>query len=268
MQRRIIGIMSLVLITMPSFSQDDHYWTQQYGAANSAMGGAVVAGVRDNTAIFYNPGAIGFVTNSSLSVDANVIRLDKIFIDDGLGNGVNLKSNQVSVYPQVLSGLVGLGKHNRWKLTFALLTRQWGNILMNTRYADTDIPAGSAPNQHFIGALSYSSQLNEQWLGLGAGYRANDHLSFGGTLFISYRAQSYQMTNDISLVSLVDSANLFGLYKDEKSVKYHTFSGLLKIGMAWQAGKWKLGLTLTTPSIQFSGNGRQDLASIGNNHIL
>jgi hypothetical protein len=253
---KFVLIVFLVLVSIQTFAQDNHYWTQQYGAENTSMGGAVVAGVRDNAAIYYNPGAMGFISNNSISVEANAYKLDKIFVDDGLGNGVNLNSNQLSIYPQIISGLFALGKHDRWKLSFALLTRQSGNILMSTRYADSDIPGSLVPqNEKFIGALSYSSQLNEQWLGIGTSYKTSNHFSFGGTLFLCYRAQSYNMTNDIRLALKIDSSNFFGLYDDEKSLKYTTLSGLFKFGVAYQSGKWKLGLTFTTPSLQFSGSG-------------
>jgi len=256
MVRKSILLLLLGFGTLQAFSQDDHYWTQQFGAVSTVMGGAVVAGVRDNTAIYYNPGALGFIDHPSLSVDANVYKIDKIFIDDGLGNGVNLNSAQLSIYPQIISGLVNLTKNDRWKFSYALLTRHYTNVLMDTRYTNSDFDHSDvSPNEKFIGALDYTNQLNEQWLGLGVAYRVNDHISIGATMFISYRAQSYQLTNYYKLIYKGDSTELFGNINIDKTLKYKTFSGLFKFGAAYQTGNWKFGLTLTTPSIQVYGSG-------------
>ena len=115
-------------------AQDDHYWSQQYGAESTLMGGAMVAGTDDNSAIYYNPGALAFISNPSLSVDANVYRLDKILITDGAGNGTNLNSAQISIYPEIISGMLNLGKAKKLKFSYTILTRNHNNILMNARY--------------------------------------------------------------------------------------------------------------------------------------
>ena len=68
----------------------------------------MVGGASDNSAIYYNPGSLAFITNPSLSIDANVYRMDKTVITDGAGNGLNLNSAQISIYPQIISGMLKL----------------------------------------------------------------------------------------------------------------------------------------------------------------
>lgn len=256
MARKSLLCILLVFLACKATSQDDHYWSQQYGANSTLMGGAVVAGVRDNSAIFYNPGALGFIQHPSLSVDANVYKIDKIFIDDGVGSGVDLNSSQLWIYPQIISGLVNIVKNDRWKFSYALLTRQYANVLMSTRFTQADFSTEQVnPGDKFMGAVDYNATLNEQWGGLGASYRVSDHLSVGASLFISYRSQSYQFTNYLRYLMRNDSTNALLTLNNDKTLKYKTFSGLLKFGLAWQKGSWKLGLTVTTPRVQFYGSG-------------
>lgn len=254
--RSSVFILCVLLCTVGVQAQDDHYWSQQYGANSTLMGGAVIAGVRDNSAIFYNPGALGFIQHPSLSVDANVYKIDKVFIDDGVGNGVDLNSAQLWIYPQIISGLINIIKNDKWKFSYALLTRQYANILMNTRYTQADFSADKInPGDKFMGAVDYNNSLNEQWGGLGSSYRINDHLSVGATVFISYRFQSYQFSNYLRYLLKTDTVSELITLNNDKTLKYKTFSGLLKFGLAWQSGKWKLGLNVTTPTLEFYGNG-------------
>ena len=256
MKGRRVSFFLLIVIAVQSFGQDDHYWSQQYGAVSTLMGGAVIAGVRDNTAIFYNPGALSFINIPSLSVDANVYKVDKIFLNDGIGDGINLNSAQMSIYPQIISGLVNLFKSERFRFSYALLTRQYSNLLMDTRYTSADIQnTDIPPTEKYIGAFDYANQLNEQWGGLGVGYRINDHLGVGATVFVTYRGQSYQVTNYFRVVDKVDSVYEFGSVNNDKGVKYKTFGLLAKFGLNYEIGRFKLGFTLTTPSIQFYGSG-------------
>jgi hypothetical protein len=243
----------------PIIAQDDHYWSQQYGAESTLLGGAMVGGASDNSAIYYNPGSLAFISNPSLSIDANVYRMDKTVITDGAGNGLNLNSAQISIYPQIISGMVKLLKNDRVKFSYTLLTRNHNNILMNTRYTSTasqNDPENPIPGATtFVGAYDYVNQLDEQWLGMGAGYKLSDELGIGATLFGIYRGQTYQLTNYTREVNYIDPYYTYGTITNDESVKYTSVRMLAKFGMAYVRSKWKFGLTLTTPSFGIYSTG-------------
>ena len=249
-------------------AQDDHYWAQQYGALSTLMGGAVVSGVNDNSAVYYNPAALAMIDNPSLSIDANVYRIDKILIRNGAGDGVNLNSSQLSVYPQIISGMINLFKSGKVKLSYTMLTRNHSNILINTRYTGKQIyeipgyPGLSSTS--FVTAFDYVNQINEQWFGIGAGYQATEKLGIGMSLFTSYRGQSYQLTNYIREVSPVDSGYMYGNQTNDEAIKYYTLRLIAKFGLIYSTGNWKYGMTLTTPSIGIFGRGniQRELSNI------
>jgi len=255
----VILLFAIILNTPEANAQDDHYWSQQYGAESTLLGGAMVGGVSDNSAVYYNPGALAFITNLSLSIDANVYRMDKILISDGAGKGLNLNSAQISIYPQIISGMVKMLKNNRLKFSYALLTRNHNNVLMNTRYtskasqSDPDNPEPTATT--FVGAYDYVNQLDEQWLGIGAGYSVSDKLGIGATLFGSYRGQSYQRTNYVREVNYMNPYYVFGTETDDEAVRYYSVRLLAKIGLSYSSDNWKYGLTVTTPSVGLFGSG-------------
>ncbi|MCX6248221.1 MAG: hypothetical protein NTW10_10840 [Bacteroidetes bacterium] len=256
MERKPFLFILFISISFHTYSQDDHYWAQQFGAISTLMGGAMIGGVRDNTAIFYNPGALGFITIPSLSVDANVYKVDKIFIEDGAGTGLNLNSAQLSIYPQIISGLVSIFRNERLRLSYALLTRQYSNVLMNLRYNGEKNSTPEDPDSYiYTGAFDYTNQLNEQWGGLGLGYKINDNLSVGVSGFITYRAQSYQLTNFLRIIDTVNNTLDFGSINNDKNLKYKVFSMLGKFGINYEKGCWRLGLTVTTPAIKLYSSG-------------
>jgi hypothetical protein len=250
-------VFSLLLWGYPAgaTAQDSHYWAQQYGAVGTLMGGAMVGGVNDNTAVYYNPGALAFISNPSLSVDANVYRMDRIGITDGAGNGMNLNSAQLSVYPQIIAGMVGLFKDSRFRFSYTILTRNHGNVLINARYADQAEQQGNPGVTSYVGVFDYVNQLNEQWFGMGVGYRIAENLGVGATFYGSYRGQSYQLTNYVQEVENTGANQVFRTQTNDEAIKYSTFRLLIKAGLSYNTGPWKVGLTLTTPSANQYGKG-------------
>ena len=128
---------------------------------------------------------------------------------------------------------------------------------MNTRYtskasqSDPDNPEPEATT--FVGAYDYVNQLDEQWLGIGAGYSLSDKLGIGATIFGTYRGQSYQLTNYVREVNYMDPNYVFGTETNDEAVKYTSIRLLAKFGLSYNSENWKYGLTLTTPSVGFYG---------------
>ena len=245
----------LLLINPLCQAQDDHYWSQQYGAESTLLGGAMVGGAEDNSAIYYNPGSLAFIDNPSLSVDANVYRMDKILITDGAGNGTNLNSAQLSIYPEIISGMLNIFKAKKIRLSYTLLTRNHNNILMNARYTgkSSEIPVQGATS--FVGSYDYVNQLEELWFGIGAGYKISDKLGLGTTIFVSYRGQSYQVNDNIKAIDVINTSYVFNTLVDDESVKYTAIGILAKAGLSYDAGRMKYGITITSPSVRIYGSG-------------
>jgi long-subunit fatty acid transport protein len=255
MKVKLILFSAVMTFSATAVSQDDHYWSQQFGSISTSLGGAVVGGVRDNSAIYYNPGAQAFLDNPNLSVDANLYRLDRILIRDGAGSSVNLNSSQLSIYPQIVAGLINLVSIPRFRFGYAILTRNYTNVLMNSRFTNRDLVSNPNPESEFIGAFDYSNQLNEQWFGVSVSYKVNHKHGIGISIFGSYRGQTYSLTNFIRQIRYVDSTAWFTTVNVDENIKYSTVLLLAKLGWAFETGRWRIGVAVTTPAIRIYGKG-------------
>ncbi len=255
MKHFITGILVLMSWLQIAHAQENHYWSQQFGALSTLMGNAVIAGVRDNSAAFYNPGALSFTEYPNLSVDGNVYKLDKIIITDGAGSGINLNSAQMNIYPQILSGMINYIRVPGVKFCYSILTRNFANILMSTRYTRDDGGESGAPRERFIGEFNFVNQVNEQWFGISASYSVNDKLGIGASLFCTYRGQTSGVTYNTRDYFPADTLSSLMISNSTESIKYMALGILAKIGLAYETGCWRFGVSLTTPSIGIYGNG-------------
>lgn len=89
-----------------AIAQENNHWNQQAGAVSNMIGGASTASARDNSAIFYNPGCLDFVENSSLSLVGDAYFVSSLTIENGAGSGIDLKSRIVGSTPQIVSGII------------------------------------------------------------------------------------------------------------------------------------------------------------------
>ena len=102
----------------------NHYWGHNFNSTSSLLGGAVVAGDGDNTAIFYNPATISQVQKgSNLSLAANLFSWNFYTFSNALGDDIDIKTDNFLVQPQFISYTYSPKKTKGISLGFAALTR-------------------------------------------------------------------------------------------------------------------------------------------------
>ena len=83
-----------------SYAQiDAHYWTHQYGAKGLLLNGAVIASTEDETAIFYNPGAMGRGEKFGLSLSFLTPSYSQLTTANFLGNGTTVTDRDIGFSP-------------------------------------------------------------------------------------------------------------------------------------------------------------------------
>ena len=87
-------LLLLLIFTTALIAQTDaHYWTNQYGAKGLLLNGAVIASTEDETAIFYNPGAMGTGEEFGLSLSFLTPTYSVLETRNFLGNGTKIKDS-------------------------------------------------------------------------------------------------------------------------------------------------------------------------------
>jgi len=143
---------------------DAHYWTHQYGAKGLLLNGAVIASTEDETAIFYNPGAMGQGEKFGLSLSFLTPSYSKLTTKDFLGRGTTVSDSDIGFSPGFAAVGFPLFNNKRFKGGATTFTRFKSNL--NYRGREVGEVANNA-QQLFIGNLDFQKKLTERWLGFG-----------------------------------------------------------------------------------------------------
>jgi hypothetical protein len=236
-----------------------NYWAQQFGADATLIGGGVTAGVRDNSAIFYNPGAMGFLDSTRISISANLYGIDVIKIKNGAGNGIDLKSFKTNIIPQIVAGSIKIKKVPNLKILYGTLTRFRANTRFNLEEdAYHDVVPLSPGEEYYKARLEYQHNMVEQWAGLGLAYKVNDMFSVGFTAFGSYTNIETRSSLNTNTDALYNGQPYTATVNEFNSLRFDQLSLIFKVGVAAKFKRVKLGLTVAMPSAKVWGRGRLD----------
>jgi hypothetical protein len=244
---------TFVVLSYVGWGQDYHHWAEHFGARASLLGGAATAGLGDNGTVYYNPAAMAFVEDPSMSISVNAYRMRMLKMRNFLGDGIDLKANQFSTMPNLIAGIVDFKKKKRLRLGYAVITRRnYSSKFDYLHQAQYDI-LGSPTKENFVASYNMHHQLNEYWAGFGISYQLSKGFSIGFSHFGSYRDVKYSnsiaahvLPNDSVTASITSVAT-------STSFNYWNIKGVFKPSIALSVENFKFGMSFTTPSFNILG---------------
>ena len=254
-----------------STAQDYHHWSEHFGARASLLGGAATAGLGDYATVYYNPAAMSFVENPSLSISVNAYRVRHLKLENALGKGLDLKRTQLSVAPNLIAGIVELGKKKKLRLGYGVISRR--NFTAKYDYlhvSNYEILAATAGDETFIGSYNLFHSLTEYWGGFGVSYQLTEAFSIGFAHYGIYRDVKYSNSYEMSVLPTDGSTGTVTSIASNISFNYYNVKGVFKPSIALNFDNFKFGATFTTPSFNILGKSKiyRDYSIRGLNQLI
>jgi len=242
-------------------AQDTHYWNIQYGTRSTLLGGAVIGSVSDLSATYYNPGAVALFKDPKLVLSAKVYEYQSIVVEDGAGEGKDLKFSSISPSPTFVAIAFDFDWLGDDQLAVSILTRQQMNTEFATRKIEpVDIYTDEPGEEDFAGGISFDQKFNEIWAGLTYSTKLSGLVGIGVTGYFAYRSQELKRQ---VIIKVLHTDSKISSLTDFDNYNFNNLRALLKFGIGYNFQPLTLGLTVTTPSLNLTGSG-----STGNHFFL
>ena len=247
-------VLSIIVLSasLNAHGQTSHYWTNQVGARSTMLGGSMVGNVRDNSAIYYNPGGMAFTEKASISADGDAIYLDFFNHENGAGEDVDMESLILEAIPSALIGSFKSEKRPWLTMNYALMNKNASKSSFNAQYSGVaDVMSDHPGDENYLGTYSFSNETREDWVILGRGYKVSERLGLGISTVIAFLSQKQSEKYNIStFVPTADgSVNELGYNINETDLNYSNIGLLFKVGWSYEFDKLRIGGNITTPRL-------------------
>jgi|GEM_PF-482644 len=259
-------ILLLAIFISHAIGAQVNYDRQEFGAVNTLTGGACIASVRDNAAIYYNPGALGHIDSASISLTTDVYGFDYYNLKNDAGTGQNMKSFKTDIFPQIAAGSMIVKKAPKLRITYGTLTRFSNNYKFNINTTGRYDVIPRAPGQEYYSAQAeYELSSIEQWGGIGLAYRVSKVVSLGMSAFASYLSYEAHASTNVNVDAMNGSTTYSTSVNEYNGSEISQLNGIFKFGAAFDFGALKLGATITAPGFRMYSSGRIDKTLQGYN---
>ena len=205
--------------------------------------------------MFYTPGNLGFSDTTSLSINANIYGLENINTQNYLGQRTDLKGLQFNTIPLPVSG--SLQTKSDWNISYGLLSPVSFNFSGVARVVREFHIAGeevSPGKEEVVSESGIITKVQETRVALGVDKMLNSNPGFGisvwntiRTVNYSYRFSAKALTNNPDQLLIARIQNEF--------INYFALGTALKFGLNYQNESYGLGVAVTTPELDWIGNG-------------
>jgi hypothetical protein len=251
---RIPGfIVVCILSTSSLWAQDGHYWTEHHGNSAIILNGAVIGSVADLGAVYYNPARMAHMKNPTFALSGKIFALDKLVIEDGAGEGADLRQTKFSGAPSMFAGTFQLNFLQNHFFAYSFLIRHHFSANYFVYQDDIrDIIDMWPGDEMFGGQLGFQKDLKEEWMGLSWAYPFSNTWSVGVSNFVAIRNQNEFIGRELQVYSAI---NELAMLEKTHKIGYNSLGLLWKISLAYDSPGFTAGLTITTPKIHLKGKG-------------
>lgn len=210
--------------------------------------------------MYYNPGLMGFIDNPKISVSANIYELNMVNLKNVAGTGLNARSTRILFYPEFLGGSFVFKKVPKLKIYYGTFIRNRTSVRYNLSHEMRyDVIQGAPGDELYKARLEYDLNAIETWFGLGFGYRINDVVSVGGSVFGTYLNLENRTTIETNADALqIDTSKItpyVAASNELTNLRIDHIGMAFKLGIGINLNKVKVGLAVTLPSASIWGRG-------------
>ena len=257
MQRAIVvaGVV-LAFLTAPTVAcgQAGNHWTEQFGNRSMLLSGAVIGSVSDLGLVFYNPGRLGLVEELAFVLTAKAYQWNRYRLEDGLGEGVDLRDSDFGGAPTLAAGGFTLPFLEGHRFAYAFLTRRRDDtdVFLQTERSG-DLFDQFPGDEYFSGTVDILNTMKEDWIGLTWARTAGGHWSLGLSTF--YYNLSRRAHLGLDLKALTEANDVIVLAQD-RTFNFQDQGLIWKAGLAGVFHPVSVGITVTSPRVSVLAKGR------------
>ncbi len=243
---------ALLLSAGRAGAQDAQYWDEQFGTQANLLGGVVIGSVKDLSAVYYNPGALGLLKDTNFLLATKVFQYVSMKMPSLSDEQIDLTSDRVGEAPDFLAGEIPFSWLGNDHLAYSILTRHRSSFEIKGRRVDpmpTDDPDALVKS----GEGRLQQNLSEYWGGITWAMPLNPHVGLGATLYGAVHSQRNRSDLDAAVVDPADGS--VALVTGLEDLDYWNARLLVKLGVSYQRASYSLGLTLMTPGLDLFGQG-------------
>lgn len=240
-----------------AFSQDANYWSSSYGPGSFLTPGASIANNGDSGVFFYNPALLGLSTRSSTTITGNVYRLEHINLKNGAGMQKDLKYNNISIIPLMVSGNIF---RKGFTIGYALINNPMINFSATQREdskKDVLHELHSPGPEYFVGHYAIQNVAAQTSGILSIGKKLSSHWSAGISMEAMLHRQTYNKNFSARALLNNDSSAFAPIAgtRENYLIKYSHVGLRFKAGLSYDAGDHHFGLVVTSPLTRLAGSG-------------